>query len=39
MGKKDIAALEDGRRLRHSLVIVPRIDFYRYELSFKLNKF
>ncbi|NBP66651.1 MAG: DUF91 domain-containing protein [Bacteroidetes bacterium] len=33
-----IVALEDDQRLRHSLVIVPGIDFYRYEVSFKLNK-
>ena len=33
-----IVALEDDVRLRHSLVIVPGIDFYRYEVSFKLNK-
>lgn len=33
-----IVALEDDQRLRHSLVIVPSIDFYRYEVSFKLTK-
>jgi restriction system protein len=33
-----IVALEDDQRLRHSLVIVPGIDFYRYEVSFKLTK-
>jgi restriction system protein len=33
-----IVALEDDQRLRHSLVIVPGIDFYRYEVSFKLIK-
>lgn len=33
-----IVALEDDQRLRHSLVIVPGIDFYRYAVSFKLTK-
>jgi restriction system protein len=33
-----IVALDDDQRLRHSLVIVPGIDFYRYEVSFKLIK-
>lgn len=33
-----IVALEDDQKLRHSLVIVPGVDFYRYEVSFKLNK-
>lgn len=33
-----IVALEDDQRLRHSLVIVPGIDFYRYTVSFKLTK-
>lgn len=33
-----IVALEDDQRLRHSLVIVPGIDFYKYEVIFKLTK-
>lgn len=33
-----IVALEDDQRLRHSLTVVPGIDFYRYEVSFKLTK-
>ena len=33
-----IVALEDDQKLRHSLVIVPGVDFYRYEVSFKLTK-
>lgn len=33
-----IVALEDDQKLRHSLVIVPGVDFYRYEVSFKLRK-
>ena len=33
-----IVALEDDQRLRHSLVIVPEVGFYRYEVSFKLIK-
>jgi len=33
-----IVALEDDQKLRHSLVIVPGIDFYKYEVSFKLTK-
>ena len=33
-----IVALEDDQRLRHSLVIVPGVDFYKYEVSFKLTK-
>ena len=36
--KGAIVALEDGQRLRHSMVIVPGIDFYRYEVSFALHK-
>ena len=34
-----IIALEDDLKLRYSLSIVPGIDFYRYEVNFKLNKF
>jgi restriction system protein len=33
-----IVALEDDQRLRHSLNVVPGIDFYKYEVSFKLTK-
>ena len=33
-----IVALEDDQRLRQALVIVPRVDFYHYEVSFKLTK-
>jgi restriction system protein len=33
-----IVALEDDKKLRYSLVVVPGIDFYKYEVSFKLNK-
>lgn len=33
-----IVALEDDQRLRRSLVIVPGIDFFKYEVSFKLTR-
>lgn len=33
-----IIALEDDQRIRRALVTVPQIDFYRYQLSFKLVK-
>ena len=33
-----IVALEDDQKLRHSLKVVPGIDFYRYEVTFKLTK-
>lgn len=33
-----IIALEDDQRLRRALSMTPTIDFYRYEISFKLVK-
>lgn len=33
-----IVALEDDQRIRHSLRIVPGINFYKYEVNFKLIK-
>lgn len=33
-----IVALEDNIRIRHALRVNPLIDFYRYEVSFKLHK-
>lgn len=33
-----IVALEDDIRIRHALRVNPLIDFYRYEVSFKLHK-
>ena len=33
-----IIALEDDPRLRRALVMTPHIDFYRYQISFKLLK-
>jgi len=33
-----VIALEDDQRLRRALAMVPNIDFYRYEVSFKLVK-
>ena len=33
-----IIALEDDLRIRRALQVVNNIDFYRYEVSFKLNK-
>lgn len=33
-----VIALEEDRRLRRALAMVPAIDFYRYEVSFKLLK-
>lgn len=33
-----IIALEDDQRIRRALRMVPGIDFYRYEISFKLVK-
>lgn len=32
-----IVAREDDSRLRYSLKAIPNVDFYRYEVSFKLN--
>ena len=33
-----IIALEDDLRIRRALQVANNIDFYRYEVSFKLNK-
>ena len=33
-----VIALEDNQRLRRALAMVPAIEFYRYEVSFKLMK-
>ncbi len=33
-----IIALEDDQKLRRALSMVPLVDFYRYEISFKLLK-
>lgn len=33
-----VIALEDDKRLQRALTMVPTIDFYRYEVSFKLVK-
>jgi len=33
-----IIALEDDQRIRRALAVVPSIDFYRYQVSFKLVK-
>jgi restriction system protein len=33
-----IIALEDDQRIRRALAVVPTIDFYRYQISFKLMK-
>ena len=33
-----VIALEDDQRLRRALAMVPSIDFYRYEVAFKLIK-
>lgn len=33
-----VIALEDDQRLRRALAMVPSIEFYRYEVSFKLVK-
>ncbi len=33
-----IIALEDDQRIRRALAMVPTIDFYRYQISFKLVK-
>ncbi|MBI3817106.1 MAG: DUF91 domain-containing protein [Planctomycetes bacterium] len=34
-----IIALEDDPRTRRALAIIPNIDFYKYQVSFKLHKF
>jgi restriction system protein len=33
-----VIALEDDQRMRRALVMTPNIDFYRYQISFKLLK-
>ena len=33
-----IIALEDDQRIRRALAVAPNIDFYRYQISFKLIK-
>ena len=33
-----IIALEDDQRIRRALAVTPNIDFYRYQISFKLIK-
>lgn len=33
-----IIALEDDKRIRRALAVTPMIDFYRYQISFKLLK-
>jgi len=33
-----IIALEDDQRIRRALAVVPTIDFYRYQINFKLVK-
>jgi restriction system protein len=33
-----IIAMEDEQGIRRALSVVPNIDFYRYEVTFKLNK-
>ena len=33
-----IIAMEDDQRIKRALSLTPSIDFYRYEVSFKLNK-
>jgi len=33
-----IIALEEDYRLRRALIVAPNIDFYRYEVTFKLKK-
>jgi len=33
-----IIALEDDLKLKHALVAAPNIDFYKYEVNFKLHK-
>jgi len=38
MVKGVIIALEDDQRIRRALAMVPTIDFYRYQISFKLVK-
>jgi restriction system protein len=33
-----VIALEDDQRIRRALSMVPTIDFFRYQISFKLIK-
>lgn len=33
-----IIALEDDQRIRRALAVTPNIDFYRYQISFKLTR-
>jgi len=33
-----IIAMEDDPRIRRALAVVPDIDFYRYQISFKLKR-
>lgn len=33
-----IIALDDDKRIRRALAMIPDIDFYRYQISFKLKK-
>ena len=33
-----VIALDEDQRLRRALAMVPEIDFYRYEVSFRLVK-
>jgi len=33
-----IIALEDDNRIRRALAVAPNIEFYRYQVSFKLFK-
>jgi restriction system protein len=33
-----IIALEDDQRIRRALSMVPNIEFYRYEINFRLVK-
>jgi restriction system protein len=33
-----IIALDDDQRIRRALAVVPNIQFYRYQVSFKLVK-
>jgi restriction system protein len=33
-----IIALDDDQRIRRALAVAPNIEFYRYQVSFKLEK-
>ena len=33
-----IIALDDDKRIRRALAVTPTVDFYRYQVSFKLLK-